>query len=108
VELLIFLIVQIKKPKYLYSGFLFYGTGRLHHRWSWICGSFFAHQLIKEKKSFKIFYDDNISASQVSAGVCNPVILKRFNTFWKSQEQIDYLNVIFKEIEAYTFKKLFD
>jgi len=67
-------------------------------------GVFFAHQLIKEKKTFKIFYDDNISASQVSAGVCNPVILKRFNTFWKSQEQIDYLNVIFKEIEAYTFK----
>ncbi|UQB68600.1 NAD(P)/FAD-dependent oxidoreductase [Epilithonimonas zeae] len=67
-------------------------------------GVFFAHQLIKEKKSFKIFYDENISASQISAGVCNPVILKRFNTFWKSQQQIDYLNVIFKEIEAYTSK----
>lgn len=67
-------------------------------------GIFFAHQLIREKKSFRIFYDDNISASQISAGVCNPVILKRFNTFWKSQEQIDYLDVIFKEIEHYTFK----
>ena len=67
-------------------------------------GIFFAHQLIKEKKSFKIFYDENISASQISAGVCNPVILKRFNTFWKSQEQIDYLDVIFKEIETYTSK----
>ncbi|GGG56550.1 NAD(P)/FAD-dependent oxidoreductase [Epilithonimonas arachidiradicis] len=65
-------------------------------------GVFFAHQLIKEKKSFKIFYDENISASQISAGVCNPVILKRFNTFWKSQEQINYLEVIFKEIETYT------
>ncbi|WP_312761990.1 FAD-dependent oxidoreductase [Epilithonimonas sp.] len=67
-------------------------------------GVFFAHQLIKQKRSFKIFYDENISASQISAGVCNPVILKRFNTFWKSQEQIDYLNVIFKEIETYTSK----
>jgi len=67
-------------------------------------GVFFAHQLIKEKKSFKIFYDENISASQISAGVCNPVILKRFNTFWKSQEQIDYLDIIFKEIEIYTSK----
>lgn len=67
-------------------------------------GVFFTHQLIKEKKSFKIFYDENISASQISAGVCNPVILKRFNTFWKSQEQIDYLDVIFKEIETYTSK----
>lgn len=67
-------------------------------------GLFFAHQLIKENKSFKIFYDENISASQISAGVCNPVILKRFNTFWKSQEQINYLDVIFKEIETYTSK----
>lgn len=67
-------------------------------------GIFFAHQLIKEKKSFKIFYDGHISASQISAGVCNPVILKRFNTFWKSQEQIEYLKAIFKEIETYTSK----
>ena len=68
-------------------------------------GLFFAHQLIKENKSFKIFYDKNISASQISAGVCNPVILKRFTTFWKSQEQIDYLEVIFNEIERYQSKK---
>ncbi|WP_374441411.1 NAD(P)/FAD-dependent oxidoreductase [Epilithonimonas sp.] len=67
-------------------------------------GIFFAHQLIKEKKSFRIFYDEAVSASHISAGVCNPVILKRFNTFWKSQEQIDYLNIIFKEIESYTFR----
>jgi len=65
-------------------------------------GIFFAHQLIKQKKSFIIFCDNSISASQISAGVCNPVILKRFNTFWKSQEQINYLDVIFKEIETYT------
>ncbi len=67
-------------------------------------GIFFAHQLIRANKSFRIFYDEQISASQISAGVCNPVILKRFNTFWKSQEQIDYLSVIFKEIESYTSK----
>lgn len=67
-------------------------------------GIFFAHQLIRQKKSFKIFYDNKISASQISAGVCNPVILKRFNTFWKSHEQIDYLDVIFKEIQEYTNK----
>ncbi|WP_027384156.1 NAD(P)/FAD-dependent oxidoreductase [Epilithonimonas caeni] len=68
-------------------------------------GIFFAHQLIKENRSFKIFYDDNISASQISAGVCNPVILKRFTTFWKSQEQINYLDVIFHEIGQYQSKK---
>ena len=69
-------------------------------------GLFFAHQLIKENKSFKIFYDENISASQISAGVCNPVILKRFTTFWKSQEQIDYLEVIFNEIESISPKNI--
>ena len=67
-------------------------------------GVFFAHQLIKENKSFKIFYDGHVSASHISAGVCNPVILKRFNTFWKSEEQVEYLNIIFNEIENYTGK----
>lgn len=68
-------------------------------------GIFFAHQLLKENKSFRIFYDEGISASQISAGICNPVILKRFTTFWKSKEQVDYLKIIFDEIETYTGKR---
>lgn len=65
-------------------------------------GVFMAHQLIKENKTFKIFYDGTESASQISAGVCNPVILKRFNTFWKSKEQVAYLDHVFSEIQSYT------
>ena len=63
---------------------------------------FFAHQLIINKKSFVIFSDDLKSASQISAGVINPVVLKKFTTFWKAQEQIDFLIKSLKEIEAYT------
>lgn len=104
-ELLIFLILQIEKPEYLYSGFLFFmeqidyiivGGG--------FAGFFLAHQLQKEKLSFVIFNGRQISGSHISAGVCNPVILKRFSTFWKSKEQMDYLETIFSEIESYTGK----
>jgi glycine/D-amino acid oxidase-like deaminating enzyme len=65
-------------------------------------GFFLAHQLQKNNKSFIIFNGHQISGSHISAGVCNPVILKRFSTFWKSKEQMDYLETIFSEIETYT------
>lgn len=67
-------------------------------------GFFLAHQLQKENRSFVIFNGRQISGSHISAGVCNPVILKRFSTFWKSKEQMDYLETIFSEIESYTGK----
>lgn len=67
-------------------------------------GFFLAHQLQKENLSFVIFNGKQISGSHISAGVCNPVILKRFSTFWKSKEQMDFLESIFSEIESYTGK----
>lgn len=65
-------------------------------------GLFFAHQLIKNNKSFVIYSEERKSASQVSAGIINPVVLKKFTTFWKAQEQIDFLKVTLNEIESYT------
>lgn len=65
-------------------------------------GLFFAHQLIKNKKSFVLFSEGKKSASQISAGIINPVVLKKFTTFWKAQEQIDFLKNSLKEIESYT------
>lgn len=65
-------------------------------------GVFFAHQLIKNNKSFVMFSEGRKSASQVSAGIINPVVLKKFTTFWKAQEQIDFLKDSLKEIEDYT------
>ncbi len=63
---------------------------------------FLAHQLIRNKKSFLLFSDGNKSASQVSAGIINPVVLKKFTTFWLAQEQIDFLKSTLSEIAEYT------
>lgn len=63
---------------------------------------FFAHQLLKENKDFVIFSEGKKSASRVSAGMINPVVLKRFTTFWLAQEQVDFLKQTLKEIKQYT------
>lgn len=63
---------------------------------------FFAHQLILNNKSFVLFSEGAKSASQISAGIINPVVLKKFTTFWKAQEQIDFLKKSLHEIESYT------
>jgi glycine/D-amino acid oxidase-like deaminating enzyme len=65
---------------------------------------FFAHQLKMNDKSFVIFSEGRKSASQVSAGIINPVVLKKFTTFWKAQEQIDFLKETLQEIKSYTGK----
>ena len=67
-------------------------------------GLFFAHQLILNNKSFVIFSEGKKSASQVSAGIINPVVLKKFTTFWFAKEQIDFLKNTLNEIEIYTGK----
>lgn len=63
---------------------------------------FFAHQLTKNNKSFVIFSEGRKSASQISAGIINPVVLKKFTTFWLAQEQLDFLKTSLSEIEKYT------
>ena len=63
---------------------------------------FFAHQLIINKKSFVLFSADKKGASQVSAGIVNPLVLKKFTTFWLAAEQIDFLTKTISEIESYT------
>ncbi|WP_370901064.1 NAD(P)/FAD-dependent oxidoreductase [Chryseobacterium gossypii] len=65
---------------------------------------FFAHRLIKNNKSFKLFSEGRKSASRVSAGIINPVVLKKFTTFWKAQEQINFLKKTLDEIQSYTGK----
>ena len=65
-------------------------------------GIFFAHQLIKNNRTFIIFCENGKSASQVSAGIVNPVVLKKFTTFWLANEQIDFLNKTLSEVTEYT------
>lgn len=63
---------------------------------------FFAHQLLKNKKTFLLFSEGKKSASHISAGVVNPVVLKKFTTFDRAMEQIDSLHETLKEMEMYT------
>ena len=63
---------------------------------------FFAHQLIKNQKSFLLFSEGKKSASLVSAGVINPLVLKRFSVFWLAQEQLNSLKIALTEIQKYT------
>ncbi len=63
---------------------------------------FFAHQLIMNGKKFILFSARENSASTISAGIVNPVVLKKFTTFWLAEEQIANLSKIMLEIESYT------
>ena len=81
-----------------------YGKVRLHHCRRRVCRYVFAHQLLKSGKTFKLFSEGNKAASHISAGVCNPVVLKRYNKIWNDEAQMDYLPVIFNEIEKYLHK----
>lgn len=65
---------------------------------------FFAHQLLKENKDFLLFSEGKKSASHISAGMINPVVLKRFTSFWLAKEQIDFLRQTLSEIAQYTGK----
>lgn len=65
---------------------------------------FFAHQLLQNGKKFRLFSEQKRSASRISAGIINPIVLKKFTTFWRAQEQIDFLLTTLLEIEKYTGK----
>jgi len=90
------------KPEYFYSGFFIMKNVDYIIVGDGYAGLFFAHQLIQNNKSFIIFSEKKKSASQVSAGIINPVVLKKFTTFWLAQEQINTLKRTLLEIESYT------
>ncbi|SEM67494.1 Glycine/D-amino acid oxidase [Chryseobacterium taichungense] len=91
-----------RKPEYFYSGFFIMKNVDYIIVGDGYAALFFAHQLIKNNKSFVLFSEQKKSASQISAGIINPVVLKKFTTFWKAQEQIDFLKRTLNEIESYT------
>lgn len=64
-------------------------------------GLFFAHQLVKNNKSFLLYSEGKKSASHFSAGVINPVVLNRFSPFWLAEEQISFLEKSMIEISKY-------
>ncbi|MFC6268198.1 NAD(P)/FAD-dependent oxidoreductase [Frigoriflavimonas asaccharolytica] len=70
-------------------------------------GLFFAHQLILNKKTFVLYSESKKSASHFSAGIINPVVLKRFSAFWLADEQIDSLKTTMDQISVYLPKNYF-
>ncbi len=71
-----------------------------------LAGSCLAHKLIKENKSFKIIDVVSNSASFISSGMYNPVVLKRFTPVWNAQKEIDKLLEEFSEFEKLLKVKL--
>ncbi len=65
---------------------------------------FFAHQLVKNNKTFVLFSDGEKGASKISAGIVNPVVLKKFTTFDNALEHINVLKNILSEISGYLGK----
>lgn len=64
-------------------------------------GYFFAHQLVKNNKTFYLYDVEERSASRVSAGIVNPVVLKKFTTIWLAMEQITALRQTLDEMLTY-------
>jgi FAD dependent oxidoreductase len=93
-----------RKPEYFYSGFFIMENVDYIIVGDGYAALFFAHQLIINNKSFILFSEGKKSASQISAGIINPVVLKKFTTFWKAQEQIGFLKDTLQQIEKYTGK----
>lgn len=71
-----------------------------------LAGSCLAHRLFKENKSYKIIDIVSNSASFVSSGMYNPVVLKRFTPVWNAEIEIDKLLKEFKNFEILLKVKL--
>jgi glycine oxidase len=71
-----------------------------------IAGTCFAQQLLKNNKSFVVIDNSKKeSASMVSAGLFNPVVLKRFTLIWRAKEELQQLKECYQYFESLLHKK---
>lgn len=68
-------------------------------------GMFFALQLIFNNKTFVLFSEGKKGASKISAGIVNPVVLKKFTTFDGSLEQVNFLKDTLEKAEKLTGRR---
>ncbi|WP_338731558.1 NAD(P)/FAD-dependent oxidoreductase [Mangrovimonas cancribranchiae] len=66
-----------------------------------LAGVNFCHLLLKQNKSFVVFDDNSQQSSTVAGGLYNPVVLKRFTPVWKSDKQLELVNRVYNDLEAY-------
>ncbi|MEL0653217.1 FAD-binding oxidoreductase [Algibacter sp. TI.3.09] len=64
-----------------------------------LAGISFCEQLKAHSKSFVVFDNASQQSSTVAGGLYNPVVLKRFTSVWKSEEQIDLALNVYENIE---------
>lgn len=64
-----------------------------------LAGISFCEQLRANNKTFVVFDDSSQKSSVVAGGLYNPVVLKRFTSVWKSDEQLDLALKHYKNIE---------
>lgn len=65
-----------------------------------IAGLCFADFCLKHNKSFAMIDDKTRTSSKVAGGMFNPVVLKRFTSIWKSDEQLALAMPFYKNIES--------
>ncbi|MEL0457325.1 FAD-dependent oxidoreductase [Flavobacteriaceae bacterium SZ-1-7] len=64
-----------------------------------IAGISFCEQLKANGKTFVVFDNASQQSSVVAGGLYNPVVLKRFTSVWKSEEQLDLALPLYAKIE---------
>ncbi|WP_370479880.1 NAD(P)/FAD-dependent oxidoreductase [Tamlana flava] len=64
-----------------------------------IAGISFCEQLKANGKTFIVFDDASQQSSAVAGGLYNPVVLKRFTSVWKSEEQLNLALPLYAKIE---------
>jgi glycine/D-amino acid oxidase-like deaminating enzyme len=66
---------------------------------SGLAGSSFAEVTLNAKKRIIVFENKSHNSSKVAAGLYNPVVLKRFTATPEAKEQLDLLNIFYRNIE---------
>lgn len=64
-----------------------------------LSGISFSETAEKNHKTFKVIADESQVASQVAAGLYNPVILKRFTLAWNAKEQLEAALPFYQKLE---------
>jgi glycine oxidase len=73
---------------------------------SGLAGVAFAECALQRGKSILVFDNHSQQSSTIAGGLYNPVILKRFSGIAHAQEQLDQMNLFYKQVETRLGTKL--
>ncbi|MCZ8197965.1 MAG: FAD-dependent oxidoreductase [Flavobacterium sp.] len=65
-----------------------------------LAGIAFAENILNANKKILVFDNNSQNSSKVAAGLYNPVVLKRFTATPEAKEQLELLNVFYRNIES--------